>query len=361
MSRTTLLFHRATAFYRASRQPSLVSFQEFSTSKSKEKKSLPPKKRGRAKKKQADGPPLLIPPGTSFPSPASLPHLKSDRSHSESDKEFTLKKTWTFNASPLLDPQQYCKASASFQVNRNSKNGTQAAKSLNHGKQKLVSELQTNIQQYNAKRTKKKNRSFAMIGHGVPKQLLQNHVDMADLLLPHYGNASEISFKSFGNLAIDKLRVNNAQQHSLQEWNFDENSTVQQEMLLYLTVMNRMTCILSQVLWIKEEEAAVASEEESDDDDDDDDDDFVPSVISSTPAIPQHWKVELSRGQEDMQQECQVLLPIVEFMVAEKKQSAGRILIRLSGRGAKNTSESTTLVFHASFQNPFQQEEKHVL
>ena len=205
-----------------------------------------------------------------------------------------------------------------------------------------------------------------MIGHGVPKQLLQNHIDMADFLLQHYGNASSIFWKqSHGNFAIEKLRVNGEEGPSVQEWTFDVDSTVQHEMSLYLTTMNRITTSLCQLLWIPDEETIMALEE--DEDDSDDDDDFSPPHVVSSTLVPEYSKVELIRGQDEKQQDeiTSSLLPIVEFQsdhLQPKRQkeqqatAAGHIWIRLSGNGANNKHESTTLVFQASFQNLLQQE-----
>lgn len=104
----------------------------------------------------------------------------------------------------------------------------------------------------------------------------------------------------------------------------------------------------------------MAPEEEEQQGVDFDDDDFtLQRDISSTPTVPKHWKVELIREQQDEQQKQEEdvpsLLPIVEFML-----DAGRISIRLSGKGVNksesSTTMTTTLAYHASFQNPLQRE-----
>jgi len=93
----------------------------------------------------------------------------------------------TVNAAALLDAQAYCKRSA-FTTGKVTKSGTEAAKRLLRGKKDLVDMLRGNIV------LQQSSRPFCLAGHGVPKQLLQDHLNLADLMLREFNEPAELSF-----------------------------------------------------------------------------------------------------------------------------------------------------------------------
>lgn len=380
MSRT-LLLNRAVALHRP--RPATLSLRPFSTSKpSKGDKGKRPKnfdspgssksqstkkKRGRpAGSKKGDGPPILIPPGRkqSF---ASLPNPPFDRSHSENEEPSFVHDTWTVNVSPFLDPPDFCKRSA-FYEDTPTRNGTLAARRLLQGKEQVLEKLKENILENNKKQ--RKPRSYTIIGHGVPKQLLQDHVDMVDSLLKQHENAAEIEigFKgSTAELSVKTLQVCNVldgkkRERRLEPWPFEQYSEEDDQMQLYLTVMNRISTTLSDVLWRDAPVPVVVENEEEEDDD------FVSSTASST-AAPLRWNVHLWRGTKTPNDS--MLTPIVEWALPDSDSAPGCMAIRLRGQptGAapSNPTKSSkrrmrrpvdvSMVFHATFENPMKKQQ----
>jgi len=383
MSRT-LLLNRAVALHR----PRSVTFcvRAFSTSKpskgDKEKRqrvknfdspgassnatfqqhdTSPTKNKRDRTNKKVEGLPILVPPG-SKQSLVSLPSPPFDRSHSESEEPL-VHDLWTVNVSPFLDPQDFCKKSA-FYEDTLSRNGTLAARRLLQGKERVLETLMENIlQSTSANKQRPKPRSYAIAGHGVPKQLLQAHIDMADCLLREYKNAAEIAFKnSTGQLSVDTLRVCNAKRENrLEQWTYEQYSEEDNQMQLFLTVMNRISTTLSPVLWQDAPEVRAVTENEEEEDDD-----FV-RTPSTSAATPKDWKVELLRGTENPSDS--MLTPIVEWTLPDNHSTGGGMTVRLRGqptRVQKPTSTrrskrqkppmEVTMIYTASFQNPLQPE-----
>lgn len=100
------------------------------------------------------------------------------------------------DASPLLDPLDYCRRSA-FPSGTASRSGTDAALRLLRGKQSFFQTMSSEVEQ-------NPSRPYALVGHGVPKQLLQEHINMADTLLSLQGDAAKCSFNNLdGDLSFD--------------------------------------------------------------------------------------------------------------------------------------------------------------
>ena len=294
-------------------------------------------------------PPILIPPGKQK-SYVSLPNPPFDRSRSDNQETHGL---WSVNVSPFLDPKDFCRRSA-FYEEKPTLNGTLAARRLLEGKKLLLETLSEDI--LRIKNKQRKPRSYTILGHGVPKQLLQSHVNMADFLLAHYKNSPEISFKnSTGKLSVETLRIRSPHpdgKNRAEPWSFAQHSELDDQMQLYLAVMNRISTTLSDVLWSDAPMPAVENEE-------DDDDDFVRSSSSSA-VTPLHWNVELMKGTDNPFDS--MLTPIVEWTLPESGLAPGRMSIRLRGLSRSPAPVSNnrrrrkpvevTLTYRASFQNP---------
>lgn len=93
------------------------------------------------------------------------------------------------NAAALLDATAYCKKSA-FPGGVVTKSGTEAAKRLLRGKKDLVDMLRGHII------LQQNQRPFCLAGHGVPKQLLQDHINFADSMLQRCNEPAECSFRN---------------------------------------------------------------------------------------------------------------------------------------------------------------------
>lgn len=332
--------------------PGSVDYQERHASSSTKNKRSRPKKKG-------EGPPILIPPGREQPL-ASLPNFPFDRSH-ENDEAVVHHDMWTINASPFLDSKKYCERSAFFEDSP-TRDGTLAARRLLQGKERMLETIQKDILKHTAagnRRTKPK--PYAMIGHGVPKQLLQSHVDFCDFLLRKYKNAAEISFKSLTpKLAFETMRVcppGPNREPRLEPWSFEQYSEESYQMDLYLTVMNRFADDLRHVLWHGAPVPPLVENEE--------DDDFVRS--SSSPSTLHHWNVDLLRGSSENPLDP-FLTPIVEWTLPDNPSAPGRIAIRLCGQPTPSAAPTAskrrrrkaplevTMIFRATFENPWKDE-----
>ena len=265
---------------------------------------------------------------------------------------------WTVNVSPLLDPKDFCLKSAAFEGSY-TRNGTLAARRLLEGKRRVLEDLRADILK-SSKRQRKTPRPYAIIGHGVPKQLLQAHVDMADSLLKEHRHAAAISFKnSSGELSFETLRVRSHDGLN-RAVTFDHSMWWEHEAQLYLTVSKRISSVLSQVLWLDNPVPV----------NDDEDDDFVKS-----PPLPDarllHWNVELQRGAGSPP--VPMLTPIVEWSLPEGDSLLGNVCVRMRGLPIQNSQGGcaplsqgriprrrkpveVTLTFRACFQNPMREE-----
>lgn len=312
------------------------------------------------------GPPILIPPGRRH-AQRSLPHPPYDRSRLEGE-ESIVHGLWTVNVSPLLDPKDFCRKSAAFEGSY-TRNGTLAARRLLEGKRRVLEDLRGDILK-SSRRQRKPPRAYAIIGHGVPKQLLQAHVDMADLLLKEHRHAAAVSFKnSSGELSFETLRVR-SQDGQNRALTVDHNRWWEHDTQLYLAVNNRISSVLSQILWRDNPVPANDDEDDAAPVNDDAGDDFVKS-----PPLPDvkllHWNVELQRGAGNPP--VPMLTPIIEWTLPEGDSLPGNVCVRLRGLPIQNSQGGrasltqgriprrrkpveVTLTFRACFQNPMQNE-----
>lgn len=191
-------------------------------------------------------------PSTSSSSPHELDDSVSSSSEGNTYQELTTTQTKipVLDVSPLFDPASYCRRS-SLQAGGASINGTAAAKRLRQGRKMAIHLLQNDLcnrgpassmkyqHQYATARTtelhhhsmptnnppqwdelgidnkkgtssdfydtdgSRTTKAFSLEGHGVPQELLEDHIDFADSVLSMHGNALECSFSNFdGKLSV---------------------------------------------------------------------------------------------------------------------------------------------------------------
>jgi hypothetical protein len=256
------------------------------------------------------------------------------------------------NASALLDPLSYCKASANAAqthgVSR-SISGTDAARRLLRGKKDFL---------VSARGLKT---PALLEGHGVPLQLFQHCIDMADAFLRQYGeDVVECTFHNYYPASKLPQVIRSRSQSGTNRctpWPPPETVAVDwnHHLTLYLTVMERLACHLGMVFQRKHNSPAPSE---------DDDDDFTssPLLFPDSPSSP-HWNVDVLRGayfdlhHSDGSSDSRIPpLPIVEFN--HDSETTGHALIRLQGHAMHNhefsmecSGHPVTLVFDACFRS----------
>jgi hypothetical protein len=289
----------------------------------------------------------------------------------------------TMNASALLNTKEYCLKSAAAAT---SSSGTEAARRLLRGKKDLVRILRQKVV-YPTHRSYQREPPVphTLQGHGVPTQLLQNHLDLAGQLLESEltgGNAAEVSFQNCtGALSLDRMRVRSPDGHSsLRAWPIVVPPTAQdsdgddssnhdatmeswdQDMALYLSAMNRLATQLSVVLQNQSLTPKTSTRKRTMTDDASatptttttDEYSNVFSTFSSDsqqeeqipmyPPPPRYWNVKVWRG--GMAYAADSLpakpCPVVEWTPVQGLEAPGHVCIRLQGFPSLSTSSSTT-------------------
>jgi hypothetical protein len=305
------------------------------------------------------------------------------------------------DASALLDPRTYCKSSANVLAGNaavthgvsKSISGTDAARRLLRGKKEFVNAVRSQLLDGHADSDKGGNSSGVsnqnrsshaalLEGTNVPHQLFQHAIDMADALLVHYGNAAECTFHNYyqqptstpgqesSRLLPQVIRIRSrnstnrcspwppstltAGEPSSNDWN--------QNLALYLTVMERIACKLGVVL--KREPTRLPGTDQTAEDDDDE----LTSSPLLFPTLAAQWNVDVLRGSYyDVHTTTGIEgetppVPIVEW-TRSNSSTMGHVLIRLQGHatednGLPGKSPSggsqrgpVTLVFDACFRN----------
>lgn len=156
----------------------------------------------------------------------------------------------------------------------------------------------------NILRHDKKHRSYALAGHGVPQQLLQDHVKMAYTFLKDK-KAKEVSLHGFDEFqAFDSVWVFDKKLNRTERWH-PPNLVLQSQMELYLTVMKRLASLLGMVLY---------------------EDDIKRNFHTAL----SHWNVTISSMHANSPN-CAQLIPMVEWMPKNNIDAPGDVSIRLHG------------------------------
>jgi hypothetical protein len=309
------------------------------------------------------------------------------------------------DASALLDPRKYCKYSANVLAGNaavthgvsKSISGTDAARRLLRGKKEFVNAVRSQLLDGHAGSDKRGNSSGVanqnrsshaalLEGTNVPPQLFQHAIDMADALLVHYGNAAECTFHNYyqqrtstpgqesSRLLPQVIRVRSrnstnrcsswppstptASEPGSNDWN--------QNLSLYLTVMERIACKLGLVL--KREPTRLQDTHQAAEDDEDD---LTSSPLLFPSSASPNWNVDVHRGSYYNVHTTTAIeggiippVPIVEW-TRSNSPTMGHVLIRLQGHATedneqlgKSTSGGSqrgpvTLVFDACFRDEF--------
>jgi hypothetical protein len=137
----------------------------------------------------------------------------------------------TLFASALLDCEIYCQKSASASSIRS---GSEAARRLLRGKRDLLTLIRKQVERAGAS-------PYLLKGHSVPDPVLQDHVQLADLLLQH----DAVECQVIGPHAdwMKLVRSNRRNQTTV-----PVPHSLAHKMDLYVTVMNRMAKYLGPVL-----------------------------------------------------------------------------------------------------------------
>ena len=270
----------------------------------------------------------------------------------------------SLDASALLDPLAYCKTSAKVAHTHGvsqSISGTDAARRLLRGKREFISVARS-------------IRSPALLtGHGVPPELLQHCIDMADALMQFYGpNTVEISFHNYNHENSNETKLPHILRIRGQDgtnrcsnWPMPTTVDWDYHMSLYVTVMERLVRNLGLVLAGRSEpDQSIMGDEESEERN------YCdvmssPLLFPNSSHIPQ-WNVGILRGgvfqffngadgkPNDDVKPC----PIVELShLHHDSEILGHLLIRLQGNSLPNrafhvgkTGRRVSLVFDACFR-----------
>jgi hypothetical protein len=378
------------------------------------------------------GVPILI-PGRERILPGQSSHHSQLQRHQR--KLFQLS---TIHAPALLNTKEYCLQSAKAAT---TKSGTEAARRLLRGKKDVVKILRQHVvypntsynnkdqqyrDQYHPHNTNNKDQlplpgPYTLTGHGVPTQLLQNHLDLAGQLLQFAGNAPEVSFQNWsGALSLDWMRVRSqdgnssvrpwplqhSHSHSQQQQQgrsvtdsmTNTSNEWEQDMALYLSVMNRLATQLSVVLQSNSASAGpsrtntttttttstrtnsvtsttTATTNKDNDTNDSDHHNAFSSLLNAGdqseqhipmhPPPPRYWNVKVWRGLAFSADSLPaVLSPVVEWTpIQGSLEAPGHVCIRLQGFPTmtndmssssslrRRQPQAVTLSFNACFRN----------
>lgn len=252
------------------------------------------------------------------------------------------------NASALLHTKDYCVHSAD---SRTSTSGLGAARRLIQGKHdflKVLRQLVHDTQQ-----------RFVLQGHGVPHQLLQEHVELANALLTHHENANSCAFHYHPRQSGPPTASNDdddTNKNCLERWmrilqhdgshrvvkwppiasNNNNMLQWQESMQLYVTVMHRLATKLGTAVLIQSETATTKEHQKDKDDLDenvvDDYDNEFHAATHQDDAAPHHWNVEFARAPNTHFNVPEPLKLTVAWMPIPKGPSApGHVRLQLQG------------------------------
>jgi|UniRef100_A0A8J9TJC0 hypothetical protein len=280
------------------------------------------------------------------------------------------------NASALLNTKDYCVSSANSAT---SKSGTEAARRLLRGKRDFVAHLRQHVLRKAPTRGASPT-SFVLQGHGVPVQLLQDHINLADGILTQEHDAAAVSFQQYRDRSDDTrhayelssnwiMRVRSKTGTNLAN-RLAHDGPWAASMELYLAAMNRITTALGVVL--QHEIGEIVDEYE-----DEYENVFTEtSQVSSYPPAARHWNVEFLRGLTyppewvppyEPSNSSEVSkdpspVPMVEWIPLQGALAPGHVTVRVQGfasspsydntRMRRRKPQAVTLCFDACFRNP---------
>ena len=255
----------------------------------------------------------------SLPSRIAQQPLKDVSNNSQPSTPSALSLLPSLHASAILDCQQYCKRSANAAP---SKSGTEASRRLLRGKKQFLTLVRKLVSRQAMTTTINNNtpQSYRLVDHGVPNQLLQDHVDLASVLLlaesasdnglskGHGTRSSHCSIQFMSNMdnnqtakhmtnppvrnephPVDCMQVR--RRHGRTKSTTTSTQTVavpdmyQDRLQLYLTVMHRIARKLGSVIVhpaVDESETAAATND------------------CAYPCAPKAWSAVFGFGHDDM-------------------------------------------------------------
>jgi hypothetical protein len=302
------------------------------------------------------------------------------------------------NASSVLDPSKYCRSSANSQAGSaamthgvsRSISGTDAARRLLRGKKEFVDTVRSQLLSISSADGSQRTSHAAILSdHGVPIQLLQNCINMADALLWHYGNqhteneamtpdlrsraeviasASELSFHNYYQqrannsarsssaqpLLPQVLRVRARNTNKCTTWPPNEAAAAEwnHNMSLYLTVMERLASKLCIALKKKRDSTAPDGDTSFEYGEQEEDEDVTASPLLFGNSSYPMSHVDFIRGsffdiarnidgeeREDVLSEPLVLVDWVQSTQGAPRGSSilGHVMIRMQGRAFRDS------------------------
>ncbi len=231
------------------------------------------------------------------------------------------------NASSLLHTKSYCVKSAK----NSTKSGTAAARRLLRGQHDFLQVVRKLVPVQH---------KFLLKGHGVPSQLLEEHIHLANDVLSYYNDAVACSFHSLSD-SVERIRIRTEGGNQVASWppkasrleySWDES------LQLYLKVMQRMAKRLGDVLIsppIKEnthEPSATWTKDEYDNEFD--------SVFLSSSTKPHHWNVEFARLSQSYDILPEPVITVEFTPILYGPSAPGHVRLQLRGQPKSASSAS---------------------
>jgi hypothetical protein len=271
-------------------------------------------------------------------------------------------------AAAWLDPATYCRGGGQSIA------GTVAARQLLRGKKDLMEVLGHAV--YSGSSSKTNRKSIVLLGHGLPPQILQHHINSAAALLDRL-QASEISFKQFNvaqhhnslasTEAVREIRWSHVRDAATGEnrvvpWPIDptEPNPWQDDLQLYWTVMNRIATRLGLAILLKRPQVLAPMNPDTLTSRRPRSDYSLPGIPTNSMlhTPPHHWKVKFSRELHFLPQSLPpsnrfaggLIHPVLEWTPLEGVAAPGLVCIRLQGESSGSPTMPISLCFDAGFR-----------
>jgi hypothetical protein len=268
------------------------------------------------------------------------------------DKDLvTATKLPQINASAWLDPSTYCRGGGKSIA------GTVAARQLLHGKKDLMEVLGHAVYSSTSK-IAQRLQSVAINGHGVPPQLLQHHIDSADILLCD-ANASEIFLKDFTkpnshdsasttdvlrDVCYSHIRDVATGENRVIPWPMDNGTDSASDMQLYFTVMNRIATQMGLPVLLKNPRATQPLSQVH----------TLRSRLGDN-LLPHYWRIQFSQEKHFLtdnlpKTRSQPIIPVIMWTPLDGIAWPGHVCIRLQGESS-TSGRPISLCFDAYFRS----------